>query len=36
MTPEYSDLSKAREQSQDTAGNRIKLTHTFMTSDLWG
>jgi hypothetical protein len=32
----YADLSKAREQMQDTAGTRLKGTHAFFTSDLWG
>jgi len=32
----YTDLSKARELLTDTAGTRVRGTHAFMTSDLWG
>jgi hypothetical protein len=32
----YADLSTAREQSQDTAGNRIRTTHVFSTPDFTG
>jgi hypothetical protein len=32
----YGDLAKAREAMQDAAGTRLKGTHAFFTSDLWG